>query len=185
MPVPSNGGLRRRGRMPSETFKANSFLIAVRDLRKSFGIARVKKGNDRDRRRITKVVVDEFLRAGGDVHQAFFLEANMYWSLKSLHLTCDQTPEERRIGELGRKRGVELRGFNPLKLVSESFKPKDTRPYRLTEAILKILAHKEDDNGISRDNPGGGAAKTSQHLQEDPCLFKKQRGPSLYRADEV
>lgn len=169
--------------MAEEVFRINEFLDQVRLIRSEFGIAPANRGNDTSRRRIAILVRDEFLRSRGDVDGAFFLEENLYGTLKNRHLSCNPTPEEIRIRELPRGKNAKIRGFDPLKLVSENFEPKSKDPYPLTEVIIRILSEEEEEDGISGDNLRGGAPQTSEHLQEDTRLFAKQTRSSLYRAD--
>lgn len=164
-------------------FNTREFLERFERVKIGFDIRSVRRGNDTFRRRIAILIRDEFLLAGGDVDQAFFLENNLYHNLGHCHLTCNPTPEEIRIGELSRKKGEKLKGFDPLKLVSENFGSAEKKPYPLTEAIIRALTEKEDEDGFSGDNPRGGAPKAFEHLQKDTRLFKKQKGTSLYRAD--
>jgi len=169
--------------MKSKVFDICEFLEQVKLIKTEFGITPVKRGNDTSRRRIAILVTDEFLRSGGDIHQTFFLEADLYQVLRKLDLRCDPTTEERRLRELPRKRHQKVKNFDPLRLVSENFDPENEKPYALTEAIVKILSEDEEDfDGVSGDNIRGGAFKTFKHLQKDSCLFTKQKGSSLYRA---
>lgn len=170
--------------MAGEAFRISEFLGQVRPIKSEFGIVPAARGNDTSRRRIAILVIDEFLRLGGDVDQAFFLEANLYKNLKNCRFACNPTPEEIRIRELPRGKKTKMRRFDPLKLVSEYFEPKSRNPYPLTKAIIKILTEDEEDvDGVSGDRLRGGAPQTFKHLQKDTRLFTKQKGPSLYRAD--
>ena len=163
-------------------FDVNQFLQQLRAIRERFHITKVGRSNERNRRRISILVVDEFLKAGGDIDQAFFLEANLYHNLKAYHLSCDPTLEEIRLRQLRRERRIKLGGFNPLKLVSENIEPEDYEPYPLTEAIIKILTEgKEEKNGFSGDHKRRRPAQSFRYLQKDAQLFKKQKGPSFYR----
>lgn len=119
--------------MTSRAFDIGSFLNGIRLIKSEFHITRVKRGNDRSRRRISLLVIDEFLRSGGDIHQAFFLEANLYTNLKNHHFTCNPTPEEVRIRELPRRKKQKVRCFDPLKLVSDNSEPERKNPYPLTK----------------------------------------------------
>jgi len=168
--------------MAGEAFRISEFLGQVRLIKSEFGIVPAARGNDTSRRRIAILVIDEFLRLGGDVDQAFFLEENLYETLKNHHFTCNPTPEEIRIRELPRGKKTKMRRFDPLKLASEYFEPKSKNPYPLTEAIIRMLSKWEDKDGISGDHLGGGTPQTFEHLQKDSGLFTKQKGPSLYRA---
>jgi len=170
-------------RTEGKIFPIREFLKGVKLIRTEFHVTPVKRGNDASRRRIAILIRDEFLRVRGDVDRAFFLEENLYGTLKNYHLSCNPTPEEVRIRELPRGKNAKMRGFDPLRLVSENFEPKSTDPYPLTEAIIRILSKEEEENGISGDNLRGGAPQTSEHLQEDTRLFTKQTRFSLYRAD--
>ena len=168
--------------MAGEAFRISEFLDQVRLIKSEFGIVPVARGNETSRRRIAILVIDEFLRLGGDVDQAFFLEENLYETLKNHHFTCNRTPEEIRIRELPRGKNKKMRRFDPLKLVSEYFEPKSRNPYPLTEAIIRILSEQEGKDGISGDHLGGGTPQAFEHLQKDTGLFTKQKEPSLYRA---
>ena len=164
--------------------RAQEFLVRIQQIKREFSIKVVRRGNDTARRRVAIIVIDKFLKAGGGVDKAFFLESNLYHNLKRLNLSSDPTPEEIRLRELRGGRKIRMRGFNPLRLVSENIEPEDTEPYLLTQAIIKILTeNKEDNDGISGDHKGGGPSQTFKHLQKDPRLFKKQKGPSFYRAN--
>lgn len=166
--------------------RAQEFLEAIREIKRKFSIKVVRRGNDTARRRIAILLVDEFLMAGGGIDQALFLEANLYHNLKRLQFRCDPTSEETRLRELRRKKGINLRGFNPLKLASENIEPENYNPYPLTEAITKILTEdKEEKNGFSGDHKRRRPAQSFRYLQKDARLFKKQKGPSFYRVDEV
>jgi len=88
----------------------------------------------------------------------------------------------REVRQGGRQK---LRGFNPLKLVSENAYLPYKKAYPITKAIMKILTEKENINGFSGDNIRGGAPQTFKHFQKDTRLFKKQKRVSLYRADQV
>lgn len=162
-----------------------SFLKRIELIKDEFNILPAKQSNDRHRRRITLLVVDEFLRAGGDIHQAFYLEANLYQSLKKVNLQCNPIPDEVWKRELPRGRKIKIKGFNPLKLVSQSARLKCRGPYPITRKALSVLLtqKKEEDDGFSTDNNRGGTAQTFRDLKKDPCLFTKQKRPSLYRAD--
>ena len=161
--------------------QAEEFLVRMQQVKREFSIKVVRRGNDTARRRVAIIVVDEFLMAGGGIHQAFFLEANLYHNLKRYNVSCDPSPEEVRLRELCRKKGTRMGGFNPLKLVSENIEPEDTEPYLLTEAIIEILTeNKEDDNGFSTNHKGGPTPGTFGHLQEDPRFFEEQKKLSFY-----
>lgn len=167
--------------MKHRTFRIDEFLSAIRSTKRDFHIRRLKRSNDRSRRRISILVVDEFLRARDDIHQAFFLEGNLYHNLKTHHLSCDPTPDETRLQQLRRKKGTRIGGFNPLKLVSENIEPEDYETYPFTEAIIKILTEdKENQDGISTNSKGGATPGTSEHLQEDPRFFEEQKKLSFY-----
>jgi len=77
------------------------------------------------------LVTDDFLKAGGAVDQAFFLEVNLYHSLKNYRLSCDPTPEETKYLQKRGERKIKMRGFSPLILVSENIEPEDKEPYLL------------------------------------------------------
>lgn len=155
----------------------------VRLVKKEFNILPATSSNDRNRRRIAILIVDEFLRAGDDVHQAFYLKANLYQTLKKINLTCEPIPEEKRLQELSRSKRQKMRDFGPLKLVSNNVKLGYRKPYPATKVLVKILM--EDADGFSRDNIRGGTPQTFKHLQKDASLFTKQKRISLYRADSV
>ena len=167
-----------------QDFDFQSFFNQVRLIKREFDISLVKRSNDRNRRRIAILVVDEFLKTRGGTDQAFYLEANLYQALKKVSLRCSPTPEEIRLRQLPRRRSAKIRRFDPLKLVSENADLEYEKPYPLTETILAILTEdKENSNGISGDNIRRGTSKTFKHLQKDARLFTKQKRPSLYRAD--
>jgi len=170
--------------MEEKIFRIKEFLQKVKLIKTEFGITQVRHSNDKSRRRIAILVTDEFLKSGGDIHQAFFLEANLYANLKNCRFACNPTPEEIRIRELPRRKKQKVRYFDPLKLVSDNFEVESKNPYPLTEAIIKILVKDgEDADGVSGDRLRGGTPQAFKHLQKDTGLFTKQKGPSLYRAD--
>ena len=167
--------------MKSKVFNIEEFLQQVKLIKREFGITRVKRVNDRSRRRIAILVTDEFLRYGGDIDEAFFLEADLYRLLRKTNLKCEPTPEEIRLRELPRRRHRKIKNLNPLKLASENFEPENRKPYSLTEAIVNILTGDEEDfDGVSADNIRRGTSQTFKHLPKDARLFTKQKGPSLY-----
>jgi|GEM_PF-3628760 len=168
--------------MKEEFSDARTFLDQVGSIKKKYHISKVARSNDRCRRRIAALVRDEYLRLGGDIHQAFFLEADLYNFLRKMNLECDATPEERRLRELPRTRDQKGKRIDPLRLVSETYDPGEVKCYPFMQAILDILSE-EEKNGIPRDNPRGRAPQTLEHLQKDARLFEKQKGTSLYRAD--
>ena len=138
----------------------HDFFEQVRLIKKEFNILPIKQSNDRYRRRITLLIMDEFLKSGGDIHQAFFLEANLYQELRKVSLRCDSTLEEVKMREVRQGGRQKLRGFNPLKLVSENAYLPYKKVYPITKAIMKILTEKENINGFSGDNIRGGAPQT-------------------------
>ncbi len=163
--------------------RAQEFLMRMQDIKREFSIKVVRRGNDTTRRRVAIIVVDEFLMAGGGIHQALFVEANLYHNLKQLNLSCDPTPEEARLRQLRRQKRTRISGFNPLKLASENIEAEDYEPYSLTKAIINILPEeKEGQNELSGNHKGRGPARTFRYLQKNAQLFKKQKGPSFYRA---
>ena len=170
-------------RTEGKIFPIREFLKEVKLIRTEFHITPVKRSNDTSRRRIAILIRDEFLRLGGNVDQAFFLEENLYGTLKNRHLSCNPTPEEIRIRELPRGKNAKTKGFDPLKLVSENFEPKGKDSYPLVQAIIEILSKEEEKDGLSGNNLRGGTPQTSEHLQKDTRLFTKQARSSLYRAD--
>jgi len=161
-------------------------LAGVRLIKKEFNISPVRRSNEKNRRRIAILVVDEFLKAEGDMHQAFYLEANLYQALRKVQLKCDPTPEEIRLRELGRSKRWRLKSFDPLKLVSENADLEYKKPYPITKTILNILTKdKENTDGFPADNNRRGTPQTFKHFQKDPQLFKKQKRFSLYRANKI
>lgn len=169
--------------MAEKIFRIKEFLDQVKVIKTAFGITPAKRSNDTSRRRIAILVTDEFLRSGGDIHQAFFLEVNLYKNLKNCRFACNPTPEEIRIRELPRRKKQKVRYFDPFKLVSDNFEPERKNPYPLTEAIIKkLMKDEEDSDGVSGDHLRGGAPQAFKHLQKDTGLFTKQKEPSLYRA---
>lgn len=170
--------------MTSKTFDTEAFLRKVRSVKEDFHIRKVKQSNERSRRRVTILVVNEYLLAGGDIHRAFYLEADLYKELKKENLSCDPTEEEIRSRRLPRRKDKRIKHFNLLKLVSENFVEENKISYPLTEKIIHILT-KEDEDGLSTDNIRRRTSKIFKHFQKDTCLFEKQKGLSLYRANKV
>lgn len=181
-PLNYKGDVTRRSIMREKLIDVRKFLEQVRDLKKRFRIAKVARSNDKHRRRIAVLVRDEYLRLGGDIHQAFFLEADLYRLLKKVNLGSNPTPEEMRLRELPRRRGQKAKTIDPLRLVSENYDPGDEKCCPLVKIVLNLLAEEEKD-GLSGDNLRGGTPQTFEHFQKDARLFTKQTGPSLYRAD--
>jgi len=168
----------------SKKFDTEIFLKEVRLVKKDFHICTVKKGNDRYRRRIINLIIDNYLLMGGEIHRAFYLEADLYKQLKKVNLSCDPTPEEIRIREL-REKNNKVKHFNPLKLVSENFEEESEEPCPLTKKIINILTKKEKENGFSTNSTRRGTFKTFKYIQKDTRLFKKQKRFSLYRVDQI
>ena len=164
-------------------FDLQAFLEKVRLVKKDYHIKRVKRGSDRSQRRITILVINEYLKEGGNIHKAFYLEANLYRSLRKENLTCDPTEEEIRLQDAPRRKDKKIKHFNPLKLVSENFDTGGKQTYPLTKKIINIL--KEDKSGLPTDNTRRRAFKTFKHIQKDTRLFKKQARLSLYQANKV
>ncbi len=168
--------------MKEKGFDTSEFVEHLKRVKEKFHIKRVKRTSVRSRRRITILARDEYLRLGGDIHQAFFLEADLYHLLRKVILGSDPTPQEKRLRELPRRRRPEGKSIDPLRLVSETYDPEDNIPCSLAEFVFNILTEEEQD-GISGDNRRGRALKTFAHLQEDARPFTKQKRTSLYRAD--
>ena len=159
--------------------RVRELLGQVRVLKEELNILGVKRGNNKDRRRITIAVLWEYLKLGGDVDQAYFFESDMYHSLKRRNLCCDQLPEERRLEELERSSRTStprMKGVNPLRLVSEAREPgSNERPDPLVREIIRILLEEEVcANGVSRDNSREGSHKGPRHIKECPRPFKKK-----------
>ena len=171
-------------------YRFRELIGRVRDLKKELSISPVKRGNDKDRRRITIAVLWEYLKLGGDVDQAYFFESEVYHSLKKCNLCCDPPPEERRLEELeriNRARHIKTRRVNPLKLVSEGREPgSNEEPDPLVREIIRILLEEEvRANGISRDNSREGPHKGPRYIKECPRPFKKKERVSLYKPHQV
>lgn len=74
------------------------FFADVRDVRDTLDIS-PGRGGLKDRQRIALSITDAFLRVGGDIHAAPFLEWQLYLALIGLGLSCNPTPEELRCEE--------------------------------------------------------------------------------------
>ena len=171
--------------MISKKFNSKTFLKKVRSVKEEFHISKVSKGNDRYRRRIANLLIDKYLLTGGEIHKAFYLEADLYNQLKKVNLMCDPIPEEIRIRELRGKKDNKIKHFNPLKFVSENFEAENEESYPLTKKIINILTKKEEKDGIPADSTRRGAFKTFRYFQKHTQLFKKQKRFSLYKANQV
>lgn len=114
--------------MRSRVFDTKAFPGQVGLVKEEFNIRKVKRSNECFRRRVTILVVNEYLLADGDIHRAFYLEADLYRKLKKENLSCDPTEEEIRYRELPRRKDNRVRHFNPLKLVSENFVGENKNP---------------------------------------------------------
>jgi len=112
----------------SRVFDTKAFPGQVGLVKEEFNIRKVKRSNECFRRRVTILVVNEYLLADGDIHRAFYLEADLYRKLKKENLSCDPTEEEIRYRELPRRKDNRGRHFNPLKLVSENFVGENKNP---------------------------------------------------------
>jgi len=107
---------------------SNQFLERVKGLKKRLHIQRIKQGRELYRRRIAIAVQRAYLRTHGGIHQAYFLEADVYHLLKEVNLACGPLPEERR-----------LEGFNRLKLVSEGKELETKEPFFIAKEIMGIF----------------------------------------------
>jgi len=152
------------------------FLENVKDIKTEFNIKVAKRSNDKMRRRTVRLVTDEYLLSGGNIHQNFFFEEELYNALKSIPLICDATPEEIRIKELPLKK---RRNFNPLKLVSEGHEPENKIKSPLIKEVLSILT-KEEDDGVRRDNKRGSSLETFKYKQRDTFKPTDKKEISFY-----
>jgi len=167
-------------------YRTRELLTRVRDLKKELGISPVKRGNDRDRRRITIAVLWEYLKLKGDVDQAYFFESEVYHSLKKCNLCCDPLPEERRLEELARterRHHIRTRSVNPLKLVSGGRRlGSKEEPDPLIREIIRILMNEEvTKNGVSADYSREGSSQSPRYIKKCPRPFKKKERLSLYK----
>ena len=170
--------------------RCTGLLTKVESLKKELHIHPVRRGNEKDRRRITIAVLWEYLRLGGDVDEAYFFESDTHHSLKNCNLSCDPLPEERRLEELKRKnRGsaAPTRPVNPLKLVSEGREHTGNEdPDPLVEEIVRVLKSEEvKKDGLPADNSRGRASQGPGYIKECPRPFEKKKGFSLYRPDQI
>jgi len=172
--------------MPFEEHRELQAKMGI--LKRQLDIHSVKRGNDKDRRRITVAVVWEYLRLGRDVGQAYFLESELYRALRQCHLSCDPLPEEKRLEELRKKQGSCSWGVrvNPLKLVSERRWAIEEQIDPLVEGIIKVLTREEVKNdGVSTDHSREGSHKDSRHIKKCPRPFKKKERISLYKPHSI
>jgi len=122
-----------------------SFLKQINNFKNDYNIKPKSKNiNDTERRRITILVIDEFLKAGGDNIQAIFLEQELYERLKGLKLRCDPINYEIRAKE------NKIKNFSPLKLTSEPHNYPCGRKSKIVTELLKTLTEKEKTNGATK-----------------------------------
>lgn len=129
------------------------FLQKLVKVRKDYGIREGKKNNDTDRRRITKLVLDTFLRYHSlqnfvSVNDfqicATTIELGVYQRLKDLNLTCEEKIDEEVRLESCFKNNQEARKF-ALKLGCEQLvgnreNPKDiAKCGKLLDKIMTVL----------------------------------------------
>ncbi len=96
-----------------------------------------KLTSDIEARRIALLAANCYLKHGGNVHQAGFLEGDIYEAAKMLALACNPISDEIRIEELSMihgNRGV-FRNFNPLKLSIEG-KERYLTAYTFLDALI-------------------------------------------------
>lgn len=123
------GGTCREDKAEQKSLDLSNFLLSVKSLKRELDINPVRCSNDKARRRVTNLIVEEFLQNGGDSHDAFFRESDLYIALKKVNLSCNPTPEEIKLRELPRKRDAKLRNFDLLELVSQNFESESEEPY--------------------------------------------------------
>ena len=101
---------------------------------------------DTEARRIAILATDCFLKHGGDINKAGFLERKIYEAVKLLDLTCAPIPEEEKAKELsikGRKSGT-FHQYNPLKLAIEGKENYLTTYTPLMALIIRKLNTREE-----------------------------------------
>lgn len=129
------------------------FLQKLVGVRRDYGIRKAKKSNDTDRRRITKLVLDTFLRHHSLQNStsvndfqiyATAIELGVYQRLKDLNLTCEENIDEEVRLESCFKNKQEARKF-ALKLGCEQFVRDQENPEdivkcgKLLDKIMIIL----------------------------------------------
>ncbi len=70
--------------------KTIHFLEQVKKLKENYNIRSIPtKTTDTDKKRIVKLVTDEYLKLRVNIHKAGFLEREIYEGLQDLNLSCD------------------------------------------------------------------------------------------------
>lgn len=156
------------------------FLKHIEKLKTDYNISIAKTNNPTINKRITILVTDAFLIAGGDIHQNFYFEQDLYQALKSIPFTCDPIQAEEDYWEMPRK---ERKGWNPLKLVSENASQEPPTKYmtELVNDVINILK-KEVKNGVRRDNHRRRPLRTFKSKKVGTFKPKKKKRTSLHIA---
>lgn len=109
------------------------FFAELQDLRTSLAISS-GHGVDRDRKRIAISVTEVFIRCDGDIHQAPYLEWQLYTALAGLGLSCNPIAEELRAEESPKA----FRDWDTLKMHPRPA-PQFLVPCALVKQIVAVL----------------------------------------------
>lgn len=154
-----------------EELDKQALLKAVRFIKDEYYIRLIpkKEVTNKMRRRISILVTEEYLKAGGGIHDAFFFEAYLYDNLKNESLNCEKLDIEI---EEEQKKYKKRKGFNPLKLVSERYKITN-KSKCITALALEIItelkkeAKKNDSRRHhTREGPIGGFSHQRPHTKK-------------------
>ena len=136
--------------MDKNEFDQTSFLGSLGTLKSEFDIREIPQAvvTNQMKRRVTILVTDEFILAGGGIHQAFFFESCLYHHLKKESFNCEELPIESQEYE---KKVKARKGFNPVKLVSETYVWEDDSP--CLKALVKQVIIKLKKKVVKTDEP--------------------------------
>jgi len=158
-----------------------SFLESLKSLKEEYDIRPISHHivTNKMIRRLTILVTDEFLRADGDIHQAFFFEACLYFHLKKESLNCDELPIESQEAE---KYAKARKGFNPLKLVSERYQWEEDSPC-FTALVKQVISELKREKVITyefrRYHTGKRLVRGPQYKQKHTQKSKTARATLL------
>ena len=148
----------------------NLFLKDLDTIRHEYHITVTNKITpDIQARRVAILIANCYLTHGGNVHQAGFLERDIYEAVRMLALCCDPIPDEIRIEELSSKQGKRevYRSFNPLKLSIEGKESYLTTYTSLVAFIiqkLNTIEEKEDGRISKRKSRRLAQRRTTQRV---------------------